>query len=244
MRNNFTLFPAIDLRQGRVVRLKEGDPSRQTKYADDPASVAGEWLDAGANWLHVVNLDGAFGGSVKDNLAALTEILGAAEAFASKVQFGGGLRSVEDIRRAREMGVGRVMLGTLAVEQPDLLVDAIERHGAEAVGVAVDARDGIVRTRGWQHDSGLEAIAFGKSLAGIGLRWLAFTDIARDGMGSGLNLAATRAMAQATGLQVIASGGVRDRRDLYAAREAGLAGAIVGRALYEGNVNLREWFMK
>lgn len=253
----FTVYPAIDLRGGQVVRLKEGDPARQTTYSKDPAATARRWLSAGAGWLHVVNLDaalstsvdasaetlskgGAFGDSDASSQAALQEILAAARAFGAQVQFGGGLRSLEAIEAALDIGVNRAILGTLAIEQPDVLKEALDRFGPERVAVGIDARDGLVRVRGWQEGSGVPASELALQMRILGLRTVIFTDIRRDGMGRGLNLAATRSLADASGLEVIASGGVHTLEDVAAARQAGLAGAIIGRALYEGTVDLKE----
>ena len=237
MNHAFTIFPAIDLRGGQVVRLKEGDPNRQTHYSPDPAQVARRWISAGATWLHVVNLDGAFDQPDLANRRALEAVLSAAAESGTPVQFGGGLRSVEAIDAALQAGVRRVMLGTLAVEQHAVLAEAMARWGAERVGVSLDARGGLVQARGWQNATTLAALPLAQSLAASGLRWLVFTDIARDGLQTGLNLPATVELARASGLQVIASGGVSAMADIEAARAAGLAGVIVGRALYEGAID-------
>ncbi len=150
----FTIYPAIDLRGGKVVRLKEGDPAQMTSYSDDPAETAKRWLDAGAAWLHVVNLDGAFGESDNVNRAALASIL----KFGVRVQFGGGMRSLESIEAALSLGVSRAILGTIAIEQPEIVRDALSRFGAEQIAVGIDARDGFVRTRGWKDNSGVPAL--------------------------------------------------------------------------------------
>jgi phosphoribosylformimino-5-aminoimidazole carboxamide ribotide isomerase len=234
---SFIIFPAIDLRGGEVVRLKEGDPKRQTNYSTDPAGTAQRWIAAGAAWLHVVNLDGAFGESVSANLLALRAILGKAARAGIPVQFGGGMRSLEEIAAALDAGVSRAILGTVAVEQPHILEQALARWGADKLAVSLDARDGRVQVRGWQSDTPLQAIDAAKDFQRKGLRWLVFTDIARDGLQTGLNLPATVALAQASGLSVIASGGVSRLEDVRAAEQAGLAGAIVGRALYEGAID-------
>ena len=238
--NGFTIYPAIDLRRGRVVRLQEGDPARQTTYGDDPAQVAEKWLGAGAQWLHVVNLDGAFDENDKTNWAALHAILEVAKRFGVRVQFGGGLRSLDMVKRALNLGVSRVVLGTIAIEQPQLVTAAMEEFGAEKIAVGIDARDGYVRVHGWQSNSGILATELAHQMHASGVRTIVFTDISRDGIGSGLNIPSTRALAEATGLHVIASGGVHTLDDVIAAREANLAGVIIGRALYEGTINLRE----
>ena len=233
----FIVFPAIDLRGGQVVRLKEGDPTRQTHYSPDPAQVARRWIDAGARWLHVVNLDGAFDQPDLSNRRALNAILQTAANSGVSVQFGGGLRSLDAIQAALEAGVARAILGTLAAEQPTILEEALQRWGSEHIGAGLDARDGKVQVRGWQSSTPLEALALAHSLRQTGLRWLVFTDIARDGLQTGLNLTAAAELARASGLEVIASGGVASLSDVQGARQAGLAGVIVGRALYEGAVD-------
>jgi phosphoribosylformimino-5-aminoimidazole carboxamide ribotide isomerase len=234
---SFTIFPAIDLRGGQVVRLKEGDPNRQTNYSSDPAGAARRWVAAGARWLHVVNLDGAFGESGGANQAALSAILAVTGPAGVPVQFGGGLRSLEAIQNALEMGVRRVVLGTIIVEQPQIMEAALARWGCERIAAGLDARDGLVQVRGWQSSTALQAGELAASLKQAGLRWLIFTDIARDGLQTGLNLPATLALARQSGLDVIASGGVSRLEDVRQARDAGLSGAIVGRALYESAID-------
>lgn len=236
--NEFIGFPAIDLRGGQVVRLSEGDPERQTAYSSDPGATAERWLSAGARWVHVVNLDGAFGESDAANREALFTILRVAKKYQAKVQFGGGIRSGAAARQALEMGVGRVILGTLAVEQVEVVAELTKAWGSERVGASLDARGGLVQVRGWQEATDLRVLDAAKRLKENGLEWLVFTDIARDGLQSGINLTATVELAQVSGLRVIASGGVRGSEDVRAAREAGLAGIIAGRALYEGCLDI------
>jgi phosphoribosylformimino-5-aminoimidazole carboxamide ribotide isomerase len=237
--SKFTIYPAIDLRAGYVVRLKEGDPNRKTTYSDDPAHVAQNWLKAGAQWLHVVNLDGAFDENDLANQAALRDILDVASKFEARVQFGGGIRALKMIEDVLSLGVSRVVLGTIAVEQPQLVTDAVKKMGAEKIAVGIDARDGLVRVRGWQADGGIRATDLALQMRTLGVSTVIFTDIHRDGLGSGLNIASTRHLADASGLDVIASGGVHTLSDVIAAREASLAGVIVGRALYEGTLELK-----
>ena len=236
---SFTIFPAIDLRAGRVVRLKEGDPARMTSHNDDPAETARRWLSKGASWLHVVNLDGAFGENDQVNLSALELILSVAKSFGARVQFGGGLRSLTAIARALYLGVSRVVLGTVAVEQPDLIAEALTRFGEERIAVGIDARDGLVRVHGWKDNSGISATDLAFHMRTLGLRTVIFTDVRRDGLGSGLNIAATRQLAEISGLDVIASGGVHTLEDVTAARDANLSGVIIGRAIYEGTLDLK-----
>ena len=231
----FIIFPAIDLRQGQVVRLKEGDPLRQTNYSTQPGEMASRWLADGASWLHVVNLDGAFGEAGQTNQAALLQIIQSARQAGARVQFGGGLRTLQAVNSALESGVERAILGTLAVEDPRVFQTILDKWGAERIGVSLDARDGIVQLRGWQQTSQTRAHDAAIRLQQMGLKWLVFTDIARDGLQTGFNLQATCDLAAESGLSVIASGGVSGPEDAFSARQAGLAGMIIGRALYEGN---------
>jgi len=231
---SFIVYPAIDLRNGKVVRLKEGDPNRMTSYSDEPAQIATQWLSAGATWLHVVNLDGAFGESDSANQIAVKSIL----KLGARVQFGGGLRSLNAIKKIFEMGVSRAVLGTIAIEEPKIVKDAIEKFGAEKIAVGIDARDGFVSVRGWKDDSKIIATDLALQMRTFGLDTVIFTDIRRDGLGSGLNIKSTRELADVSGLNVIASGGVHTIDDVIAARDAKLSGVIIGRALYEGTIDL------
>ncbi len=231
---SFTIYPAIDLRGGKVVRLKEGDPSRMTSYSDDPAETARKWLGMGAQWLHVVNLDGAFGEGDNANRVALESIL----KLGARVQFGGGIRSMDAIADVLKSGVSRAILGTIAIEQPAIVADALTRFGTEQIAIGIDARDGLVRTRGWKDNSGVSAIDLALQMRTVGLCTVIFTDVSRDGLGSGLNIPSTRELAERSGLDVIASGGVHTIDDVIAAKDAGLAGCIIGRALYDGTVDL------
>jgi len=232
--SEFTVYPAIDLRQGRVVRLAQGDPGRETSYSDDPLRVAQRWESAGAIWLHCVNLDGAFGEEGKQNHQALTRIL----ETPLSVQFGGGIRDMASITQAFDLGASRVVVGTAFVEDPGFVLAALEQFGPERVAVGIDARDGMAQIRGWQEAAMITAEDLAQRWADMGGRWLIFTDISRDGMGSGVNVDATTALSDSTGLRVIASGGVRTLSDVQRVRDAGLAGVIIGRALYEGHIEL------
>lgn len=230
------LYPAIDLRGGRVVRLREGDPSRQIEFSDSPIETARAWIDQGAQWLHMVNLDGAFA-----RANANLNVLEAVAALGIPIQFGGGLRSEADIEQAINAGAARVILGTVALEQPEIVASALVRYGADRVCVALDSKDGRVATHGWQVASDQTPEAVGRAMAARGVRHALFTDIKRDGGLQGVNLEATVALARATGLQVIASGGVSTVEEIRALAQSRLvAGAVIGMALYERRLTLRD----
>lgn len=230
------VYPAIDLRGGQVVRLKEGDPNRQTVFNTDPVVTARQWLDQGAEWLHVVNLDGAFA-EANDNSQILEQIA----VLGMPVQFGGGLRSLGDIQRAFDQGASRAVLGTIAVQEPEIVNQAIGRWGAERICVGLDARDGRIATHGWQQVANLSPVELGKAMAAVGVRHALFTDVSRDGLLSGVNIEATVQLGRATGLQVIASGGVSSIPDIEQLKDSGaVAGVVIGMALYEGKIALKD----
>lgn len=228
------VYPAIDLRGGRVVRLKEGDPNRQTLFSDNPLNTARQWIDQGADWLHVVNLDGAFQAE-NDNLAVLEQIA----RLDVSVQFGGGLRHMDDIAHALDLGAHRVILGTVAVKQPEIVAQAVERFGADAICVALDARDGKITTHGWQQATELTPLDYGRLMAGQGVRHALYTDVGRDGQLTGSDVERTIDLGRESGLQVIASGGVATIAEIgQLAASGAVAGVIIGMALYEGCLTL------
>jgi phosphoribosylformimino-5-aminoimidazole carboxamide ribotide isomerase len=232
------IYPAIDMRQGKCVRLLQGEASRETIYFDDPVSVAVGWEAEGAQWLHLVDLDGAMT-TDRQNRVLAKQIF---RSLKIPVQFGGGLRRMEDLEEIFSAGVSRAILGTAAVENQKFLMAALERFG-DGIGIGIDARHGQVATRGWQQLEALSALDFAKSLATLGARRLVFTDISRDGMLGGSNMAATRQVAEASGLAVIASGGISsldDLRQLKTLETSGVEGVIVGKALYERKFTLAE----
>lgn len=235
----FTIYPAIDLRNGRVVRLQQGDPKRMTIYSEDPLAVAEQWMAAGARWLHLVNLDGAFGEQSQSNQAAVAAICRAAQESAVRVQFGGGLRSLMDIEQALDQGVSRVVLGTLALERPAALREALQRFGAARIAVALDVQGKYVAVRGWRENSRIDAWLAARQMLQSGVQTLIYTDISRDGMGSGLNLDFARQLVESGEIELILSGGVDRLEDLRAARQLGAAGAIIGKALYDGRIDLK-----
>jgi phosphoribosylformimino-5-aminoimidazole carboxamide ribotide isomerase len=238
----FTIYPAIDLHEGRVVRLAQGDLTRQTWYGNDPAGAARRWLDAGTTWLHVVNLDGAFDQPDQANRQAVLELLSAASSYrpARQVQLGGGLRSLAALEQALEAGVSRVVLGTAAIQEPEMVAEAVRRFGDQRVAAGLDAKDGVVMLHGWTEASGLNAIQAAEQLKQRGVKTIIYTDISRDGVGKGINQEATQALAAASGLEVIASGGVHSLEDIRQVKRAGLAGVVIGRALYDGRFTLQE----
>lgn len=236
----FTIYPAIDLRGGRVVRLRQGRADDEIVYSDDPVETARRWAGEGATWLHVVNLDGAFGEADRLNRAALEKILAA---VALPVQFGGGMRDLEAMRRAFEMGVSCIVLGTIAVEEPKVVADAVKQFGADRVITAIEGRDGMLATRGWVAPSGIEMVAFGKQMRALGIARALVTDIARDGMLGGIDAQAMASFARETGLSVIAAGGVATLADidnLLAVAGDGVEGVNVGQALYAGAFTLKQ----
>ena len=234
------IFPAIDLRRGRCVRLRQGDPAEETVFSDDPVAMARHWVQAGAAWLHIVNLDGAFGdqGSQSPNLQRLAEIR---QAVAVPIQFGGGLRTRDDIEQVLALGATRVVLGTALIEQPQMLAEVLARLGPERIVAGLDARDGKLATHGWQSATALDAFQVGLALRQAGVVRAVYTDIGRDGMLAGVDVQGTASLAQRSGLQVIASGGVRDLDDirrLVQLAAPGVEGVIVGQALYSGQFDL------
>lgn len=232
--SDFTVFPAIDLRGGRCVRLVQGDFERSTEYDAGPVERAREWERRGARALHVVDLDGAVEGRPVQ-LDLVGEI---ARSVDVPVQVGGGIRTLDDVRDARGAGASRVVIGTAAVESRELRLRAVEELGADLV-VAVDARDGVVATHGWRSSSGVGVLDLAEELASDGVASVLYTDVARDGTSSGAALEQTAAVASL--VPTIASGGVRGTGDVIAlSRIDGVEGVVVGRALYEGLVTLEE----
>ena len=234
----FTIFPAIDLRAGKVVRLAQGDPTRQTTYGDDPRRQAEQFKAEGAEWLHIINLSGAFDEDTRANLAALESIL----STGLQVEFGGGIRDRESIRVPLGLGAARVFLGTAAIKDPALVDWAIAQYGPARIAGDIGTRDGKVTVKGWQETTPLSMLEVGQRFYSQGLRWCVLTDVARDGVGSGVDVTSARELQQASGLRVVASGGVSSLEDVQRAREAGLAGVIIGRALYEGKLSLSTLF--
>jgi phosphoribosylformimino-5-aminoimidazole carboxamide ribotide isomerase len=236
----FTVYPAIDLRRGRCVRLEKGEAARETVYGDDPVAVAQGFAAAGARWVHVVDLDAAFGDG--SNRALIREL---AAAVPLRVQTGGGLRSEDDLAEVLESGVARAVIGTAALEDPDLVRQAVERWGAGRIAVGLDARGRQPAARGWTEAVGGDLFDVARSLVHAGARTIVYTDIERDGMMAGPNLVMSAALARFSGAEVIVSGGVRgveDVEEAWAERRAGarIDGVIVGKALYEGKMDLAE----
>lgn len=229
------IYPAIDLRGGRCVRLRQGDYAQETIFGNDPAAVARRWVDEGARYLHIVDLDGAKDGRPINGDA----ICGIVQAAGVPCQLGGGLRSEADIELALSWGVTRVVIGTRALREPDWLEKVSRRFPAQVV-LGIDAKDGKVATDGWLQVSAVSAVELAKKCSTLPLAALVYTDIARDGMMQGPNVVAMSEMTAAVTLPVIASGGVSKLADVKSLMTSGVAGCIIGRALYEGTVNLTE----
>lgn len=234
----FTIYPAIDMRGGKCVRLLQGDYQKETVYGDSPFEMAQKFANSGAGWIHMVDLDGAKDGQrVNDQF-----VIQAAQNLDAKVQIGGGIRTEVDIVHYLERGVERVIIGSIAVSNPEFAIEMIRKYGSH-IAVGIDAKNGYVATHGWLTTSELKAVDLGKRFADAGAETFIFTDIATDGMLSGPNVAAVEQMAVETGKSVIASGGVSSLADLtvlQALFEKGVTGAIVGKALYEGRFTVRE----
>jgi phosphoribosylformimino-5-aminoimidazole carboxamide ribotide isomerase len=230
------IFPAIDIRGGKCVRLTEGRFDAETVYADDPVAMARRWAAEGAEYLHVVDLDGALAGQPV-NLAI---VAGIAASVGIPVQLGGGIRTLAGIEAVLAAGVARVILGSVAVKQPALVKEACAAHG-ERIVVGIDAKDGVAAVEGWGVSGGVGAEELAARMAAAGVARIIYTDIARDGMLTGVNVAATRSLAKAAGVPVIASGGVSSLGDIAAVKAAeadGVEGVIIGKALYSGAVEL------
>lgn len=230
------IFPAIDLKQGQCVRLEQGDMNRATTFNDDPAAQAAQFAALGFSHLHIVDLDGAFAGA-PINAEAVERICAASTAFK---QLGGGIRDLATIERWLSRGLDRVILGTAAVRDPELVKQAC-RAFPDRIAVGIDARDGRVAVAGWAEESTLAAVDLAQQFEDVGVSAIIFTDIDRDGLLSGLNIAATAALADAISIPVIASGGlsgIDDVHALIARQDSGIAGAISGRALYDGRLDV------
>jgi phosphoribosylformimino-5-aminoimidazole carboxamide ribotide isomerase len=229
------LYPAIDIRGGRCVRLIEGDFARETAYDADPTDAARRWVDAGTEWLHVVDLDGAVEGTPV-NRDAVKRIRAA---VAVPMQLGGGLRTLTDLEDLFAAGIDRAILGTVALRDPELVISAVARWGGR-IAVALDARDGKLATDGWLGQTEARAVEVAQKLATAKVRHFIFTDISRDGTLAGPNLESLGELVQAVEAGVIASGGISSLKDIEAAAQSGASGAIIGRALYDGRIDLAE----
>ena len=235
------LIPAIDLKNGRCVRLLQGEADAETVYSDDPAAMARSFEDAGAKRLHLVDLDGAFRGQ-GTNLDCIHSIL---KTISIPVQLGGGLRTADDVERMLKLGVSSVIIGTMAVKNPDVFEDIIKRYSSEQIILGIDTRNRKVAIEGWQEGTEIFDVDFALHWKKVGIQRVVFTDIARDGMLSGPNMEALRNFARGTGLKIVASGGVSSMEDLELLKtlEAdGVDQVISGKAIYEGKLDLKEIF--
>ena len=231
------IYPAIDIRGGRCVRLTEGRFDAETVFADDPAEMALKWAGLGAEFLHLVDLDGALAGEGK-NVPVIERIL---QSVSIPVQLGGGIRNLETIEKLLSLGVNRLILGSAAVKNPQLVEEACKKYPGH-IAVGIDAKNGDVAIEGWGKGSGVAATELAKKMAAYGVETIIYTDISRDGMLSGVNVEATAALARACGVPIIASGGVaslEDIRRVKAVESEGVQGCIIGKAIYTGAVDLK-----
>ncbi len=230
------IFPAIDLRDGKCVRLIQGDFDKETVYSDDVQATALKWQACGAKFLHVVDLDGARAG-LPQNLDAIKKIL---DAVKIPIEVGGGIRTLDDMERLLDLGVRRVILGSVAVENLDLVAQAVKRFGDRVV-VGIDARNGFVAVHGWEKSSAVKVDDLAKKIVAAGVTTIIYTDISKDGMLSGVNAEIFATLAKLSGAQIVASGGVKsieDIRALKAVESDGVVGVIVGKAIYSGSLDL------
>lgn len=230
------LYPAIDMKNGKCVRLTQGAFDNVKVYGDNPADMAGLWAEQGASFLHLVDLDGALTGR-SVNESAIRAIV---EQINIPVELGGGLRSAAAVRHMLDLGVSRCIIGTKAAERPEFIRELVEEFGPEKIVAGVDAKDGMVAVDGWERTSEMTAIALCLKMKEYGVRHIVYTDISRDGMLSGPNVPYTKMLAKETGLDVIASGGVSSMEDLENLYENGIQGVIIGKALYEKRIYLPE----
>ena len=232
------IIPAVDIKNGRCVRLLQGRKDSETVFSDDPAAMAARWESEGARRLHVVDLDGAFEKRPR-NVAAVREIV---EKIEIPVQLGGGIRTMEAVEMYMDLGISYVILGTEAVENPNFVHEVSARYPGKII-VGIDARDGLVATQGWTETTKRQAVDVARSFEGFGLAGIVFTDIHRDGMQRGVNIEATRRLAESVSIPVIASGGVStldDIKQLLPLEKSGVEGVITGRALYSGGLDLKK----
>lgn len=234
------IFPAIDMRGGKCVRLFKGDYAQETVYGDSPFDMAKSFADAGATFIHMVDLDGAKDGE----RVHAKDVVRVAKELPLRVQIGGGIRTEEDVAFYLEQGVDRVIIGSLAIREPELVASFIEKYGAEHIVIGLDAKDGMVATHGWLETSNQTAIEVGEYFASKGAKHFIFTDIATDGTLQGPNIEANEALARATGANIIVSGGMSSLADIQAVKEVAksttIAGVIIGKALYTGQFTLEE----
>lgn len=228
------LYPAIDMKGGKCVRLTQGLFDNVKVYSDTPAHMAKLWVEQGAGFLHLVDLDGALAGR-SVNEAAIRAIV---EQVSVPVQLGGGIRSAEAVKNMLSLGITRCIIGTKAVEQPEFIRQLIEQFGPEHIVVGVDAKDGMVAVQGWEKVSTVTAVSLCLQMKEYGVRHIVYTDISRDGTLTGPNISYTKMLTDETGLDVIASGGVSCMEDLAALHASGIQGAIIGKALYENRISL------
>jgi phosphoribosylformimino-5-aminoimidazole carboxamide ribotide isomerase len=228
------LFPAIDIKNGQCVRLRQGSFNDVLVYSNVPLKVAKEWEDSGASFIHVVDLDGALvGHSV--NEATIKEIV---ENVNIPIQLGGGIRSIKDIENKLNLGISRVIIGTKAASDPGFMKEAISIFGPEHIIAGIDAKDGIVAIEGWERLSNINAVSLALEMKEVGVEIIVYTDIAKDGMLQGPNIQYTSEMVEETGLKIIASGGVTSLKDLEKLSEINVYGAIIGKALYENHIDI------
>lgn len=227
------LFPAIDIRDGKCVRLVQGDYGKEIIYHNSPSDMAKEWERQGATYIHVVDLDGAKTGNSL-NKKAISEIV---QSVSVPIQVGGGIRTMEQVDLYCNLGVSRIIIGTAAIENPTFVKEAVAKYG-EKIAVSIDARNGFVATNGWTETSTVKAVDLLKELAAIGITTVVYTDILKDGMLQGPNFEELRLMNEASHIDIIASGGVSTEQDIVKLKDMQLYGAIIGKALYEGNISL------
>ncbi|HKL12318.1 MAG TPA: 1-(5-phosphoribosyl)-5-[(5-phosphoribosylamino)methylideneamino]imidazole-4-carboxamide isomerase [Halanaerobiales bacterium] len=230
------ILPAIDIKDGKVVRLKQGDFDKETIYSESPVDVASQFADFGAKWLHIVDLDGAASGAHR-NLDLIKDIR---KKTNFKIQCGGGVRSKEDVQKMLAAGINRVIIGTLAVKQPDVLTEILDEFDHDQILISIDARKGKVATSGWKEESDIEVIEFAKMLEDKGVKYILYTDIARDGMLVGPDFEGLIKLKENTDLNIIASGGVSALEEIERLDELNFYGVIIGQALYQGKFSLKE----
>jgi len=229
------LYPAIDIINGQAVRLVQGDYKKETVYDKDPVQVARQWEDAGAGYIHVVDLDGAQDGTWK-NKATISDIV---KNVKIPVQTGGGIRSLKDIEERLSVGISRVILGTVAIKNPNLVLEAVKKFGHEAIVVGIDAKDGMVAIHGWEQVSDMSALDLCLKVKAMGVSTIIYTDIAKDGMMLGPNIEQTGQLIKETGMDIIASGGVSCYEDIQKVSEIKAEGVIIGKALYTKAIDLK-----